>query len=376
MLAPMSTETYRIPLTEFLRDETFAPFDPRARPRGAWGLFETVNATGETGWVERMTPETEIEEIFVLTSGYLGDMARHDVWLEDDEALPLGDETARETAPPKVALDERFEHLRFFNLDPGLRLTGRHLFLLLLETDGEDCICFDSGLSSYEAEGLLRVAQLRFTEDLSWSDPAPFTIVAAPTLPHATFGSLFPKWEFPALEEGVTLTSAWALVFVEDESGGTEWVQRQTEPLEVHRLIGYLTWHLAHVEAYAVARWDDPEDRPAFPEPLRSGLGEEDAPDDPDGTDATSRDDEYDPTRRAGPLDPRVAALECLSLAPEDTAARTLLVGLGTDADGDPHVYLAYAARPSVDASTDIISEIEEIGLIRSCLRDLIDLQR
>ncbi|MDR2256387.1 MAG: hypothetical protein LBE25_10370 [Arthrobacter sp.] len=356
----------RVPLTAFLRGEVFPPFEADTVPVHAWGLFEAIDADGSLTWAERMTEGAEVESVFAQLSGYLGDLARHDVWLEDDEdfaPLPEGDLPEEEE---QLELDERFEALRFIDLDPGLRLTGRYLFLLLMDRDpGTDsnAVLFDRGLNGYEVEGLLRVAQLRFTETLSWSDPEPETIVPSAPPARGTFGEIFAGWSFPALERGVRLTSAWAVTQIEFPDGTVDWVERRTQPLEDDRLAGLLAWRVAHLEEYSVASWDDPDERPGFPSPFRLDEVEESF---------EGEEPDYDPTRRDGPLSQRIGRLECLSLEPGMIPVRTFLVALGTDADGDPHSYLAYAARPSWNESLDFFSDFEELGLLRSCLRDLL----
>lgn len=397
------SEFLRVPLPAFLRGETFPPFEAESLPRHAWGLFEAIDADGDLTWAERMTDSADVESLFAQLSGYLGDLVRHDTWLEDDEtsvpdavasgitaasgeeAEPEAPTNAREADAAEVELDARFDAMRFVDLDPGLRLTGRYVFMVLLEREeGHDssAVLFDRGLNAYEVEGLLRVAQLRFTETLSWSDPEPSIIVPADPPGRGTLGELFSGWSFPRLAPGVELSGCWTALLVETPDGESDWMERHTEPLEHDRLAGVLSWRLRHLEEYSVASWDDPDDRPGFPITMRFlGAAEEEAL----GLDELADEDAeellqaagmgpspYDPTRRDGPLDSRIADLQCFALADGESAVRAFMVGLGTDADGDPYTYLAYAARPSWNTSLDFFTDFEELGLLRSCLRDLL----
>lgn len=394
------SDLLRVPLTAFLRGETFPPFEAESLPRHAWGLFEAIDADGDLTWAERMTDSADVESLFAQLSGYLGDLVRHDTWLEDDETSVPDDVASAVTDLPgepgepeeepaeaaEVELDARFDAMRFVDLDPGLRLTGRYVFMVLLEREeGHDssAVLFDRGLNAYEVEGLLRVAQLRFTETLSWSDPEPSIIVPAELPDSGTLGQLFPGWAFPRMAPGVELSSCWTALLVETPEGESDWMERHTEPLEHDRLAGVLAWRLRHLEEYSVASWDEPDDRPGFPVTMRfmGSAAEEmeldadafpdDAEEDPLGIGGTGPA-AYDPTRRDGPLDPRIAGLECFALADGESAVRAFMVGLGTDTDGDPYTYLAYAARPSWNPSLDFFTDFEELGLLRSCLRDLL----
>lgn len=402
------SDLLRVPLTAFLRGETFPPFEAESLPRHAWGLFEAIDADGDLTWAERMTDAADVESLFAQLSGYLGDLVRHDTWLEDDETSMPDDAALADAGTPgqalaeedqaEVELDSRFDAMRFVDLDPGLRLTGRYVFMVLLaREEGQDssAVLFDRGLNAYEVEGLLRVAQLRFTETLSWSDPEPSIIVPADPPERGTLGGLFPGWSFPRLADGVELSSCWTALLVESPEGESDWMERHSEPLEHDRLAGVLAWRLRHLEEYSVASWDDPDDRPGFPTTMRfmgSAAGNVDADSEPFSGEfpegfpedlseetveellaiAAAGPGAYDPTRRDGALDARVASMECFALADGESAVRAFMVGLGTDADGDPYTYLAYAARPSWNPSLDFFSDFEELGLLRSCLRDLL----
>ena len=373
----------RVPLPEWFGDIPFFHLDEAVIPTDVWGMFEYLHESGEVTWCERATHNFDIHRVYSAVSTYLDSLEREGVGdrgqINAVAALSESDEHATSRSP----IDSRYGTLSFLGLDHG-RLTGRFVFLSIgyaaEDTAREDLLLdfFSPGLNEFEARGVLRLAELRFLNSLSWDtskEPEPEPSDTTDVTERISFSEIFESWQFPMLRTGVAVEGVWAIIesstgllSVEDE----EWHIRSSGDINVDRVFSVLSQRIDSLEESLVEEWEPPDDEDA---------DEGSTDDEPDGTeqDGTEPDEDEDdfifagsyPTARDAPLDPRIGGFTCDALPTGTYATRALLLALCRTDGGTVATYRAYAAAPGSGHEKPFISDFLELGLLRAGARDL-----
>ncbi len=381
-----TTRTDAVTLDTLLADFPLPALEPGQTPTQVWGYFETVDDDGDATWHERASEGADPATVYAEVSGYLAGLEAADVWFDDDELV--GDpEDDDESDVPEAPLDERFSSLSIGDFGAE-ELTGRFLLLVIsTDADGEPARdVYSPELSDEEVLGLLRLAQLRLTEQLTWDVPSPqaTALSEAPELVPLT--SLFPGWEFETVDDVANVTAVWALIETIDDEGTVTWVQRESDGLALGELLSLIAVRVTGTEERLLADWGlsdllaaeeeaggaDLSVVPGSPEEADdrddAGLLAEDSleDDDEDETDEID-DDELD---EFAPLDDRFEALQVAGLPAGATARRALLLVLAEE-DGASPRFALYGAAPEEELDYPYIDDIEELGLLRSQERRL-----
>ncbi|GAA1638651.1 MULTISPECIES: hypothetical protein [Brevibacterium] len=378
-------ESGRIPFGLFC-PEIIETVPPRFFPTTVWGYFETENADGETGWIERTSDGASYATILSQISGFLVETEAANAWVDDE--VPIDDDSAEDGEAQDRTLSQlsgdvlveeasaALSQLTVFPLPPGHEATGRYVALICdddpFESGNVELLTED--VSSELVEGLLRVAQARFAETLSFSpfddddeesdedEGSAGPSVTTPDAPDdslpgvTTFGELFAGWVFLPLPDDVDVSAVWSLILTTGSDGGIQRYTRRTPLLDENVLAGALARMVFEVEAGLLDSFDDDDDparltRETLPE--LSSL----VPDD-------------SPTR---PLDPRIATLATRALPAGETPIVASLLLFGTDRLGSSTVLCDWVTTPDAVAIGDVEYDgFEELGLARSALRDLL----
>lgn len=353
-----------LPLPTWFGGEPIPGVDPDLHPHTAWGMFEVIEEDGSLNWLERTTPGYDAEALLAQLSGYLGDIERTDRWTP---AFPEPLDVMENDEAEESGLDERFESLTFYGLRPDDRLTGRYVFMVIgqrADGDHESEVDLRSpGLAGPELEGILRLAQMRFIESLSWGDvgalPAEQVDDDFP-VDNSTLGDMLEGWGVPRLPADVTFGFAWAALELEDEDGLTTWVERLAGDFDSARLASALLLSIDRLQSLLMSEWDAPDDRPR-------GTS---LPDDEDDEDAGS---EASPINHDGPLPVALAQLGCRAVPAGWRIRRGMIYAPGLDREGHSRLYRAYSAAPESGVPAPYVNDYEELGLLRSALRSLLD---
>ncbi|RII42466.1 hypothetical protein DWB68_06865 [Galactobacter valiniphilus] len=385
-----TTRTDAVTLDTLLADFPLPALEPGQTPTQVWGYFETVDDDGDATWHERASEGADPSTVYAEVSGYLAGLEAADVWFDDDELV--GDpEDDDEADVPESPLDERFSSLSIGDFGDE-ELTGRFLLLVIsTDADGEPARdVYSPELSDEEVLGLLRLAQLRLTEQLAWDVPSPqaTALSEAPELVPLT--SLFPGWEFETVDDVANVTAVWALIETIDDEGTVTWVQRESDGLALGELLSLIAVRVTGTEERLLADWglsdllaaeeeaggadlsvvpgsleDDSDDRDDAV--LLADGAFADAEDTVEGSDEDELDDELD---EFAPLDDRFEALQVAGLPAGAVARRALLLVLAEE-DGASPRFALYGAAPEEELDYPYIDDIEELGLLRSQERRL-----
>ena len=110
-------------------------------------------------------------------------------------------------------------------------------------------------LSDEEVLGLLRLAQLRLTEQLAWDVPSPQATALSDAPELVPLTSLFPGWEFETVDDVANVTAVWALIETIDDEGTVTWVQRESDGLALGELLSLIAVRVTGTEERLLADW-------------------------------------------------------------------------------------------------------------------------
>ena len=368
----------RIPLKEFFGSRPLGSASAGGSVRHAWCTAEVIGADGTRSWIERTTADIYLNELFSLLNGLLGDLDREQYWYEADEAQPFPPVVPKSQADVvgQVSVSTLLASYpgAFFPPADNDRLTGRFVMILLREAvdeQDEDASVVVQGLGDHELAGVLRIAQLRFTESYSWDDAEPEVTVQVDPPAMTTVGQLMPGWNGPAIGDEVSLHEACLILEVQDSTDDIAWHIRLTPQADEFRMAGLLAWQIASQEEWIVSTWDGPDERPVGAHSLMVAADEAStaAPADP-GISGTTEDD-GEPVATA-PLDPRLAALTCRSLPPGSSALRCVLLAVGLTAQGERWIEFGELSPPDWPRGQEVFGGYEWLGTLRSALRALV----
>ncbi|QZE26250.1 hypothetical protein K4X33_03040 [Brevibacterium casei] len=227
--SPVDHDSEWIPFGLF-RPDIIESVPPKFFPTMVWGYFETEDEDGETGWIERTTEGASYATILSQIAGFLVETESANAWVDDDVDEETDGTSA--DAPVNSTLSDlsgdvlveeasaALSRLKIYPLPEGHEPTGRYVAILCDDDPFEsgNVELLNEDVSSELIEGLLRVAQMRFAETLSFSPfddeaddagasagDARTTAAAAestgpaaevPPPPVTTFGDLFAGWAF------------------------------------------------------------------------------------------------------------------------------------------------------------------------------------
>ncbi|MCM1013864.1 MULTISPECIES: hypothetical protein [unclassified Brevibacterium] len=369
-------ESERIPFG-LLCPEIIESVPPRFFPTAVWGYFETENADGETGWIERTSDGASYATILSQISGFLVETEAANAWVDDE--VPVDDDDADDPDVPIAPVSSgdvlvaeasaALSNLMVYPFPDGHEATGRYVALICdddpFESGNVELLTED--VSSDLVEGLLRVARARFAETFSFSPfddddeesednegSADSPVTSLPDV--TTFGELFAGWVFLPLPEDADVSAVWSLLLATDSDGGIQRYTRRTPLLDENVLAGALARMTFEVEARLLDSFDDDDDPTRL---MRETLPE-----------LSSLVPDDSPTR---PLDPRVATLATRALPAGETPIAASLLLFGTDRLGSSTVLCDWVTTPDAVAIGDEeFDGFEELGLLRSALRDLL----
>ncbi|MDR2255963.1 MAG: hypothetical protein LBE25_08215 [Arthrobacter sp.] len=388
-----TTQTDAVTLETLLADFPLPALEPGQTPTQVWGYFETVDDDGDATWHERASESADAATVYAEISGYLAGLEAADVWFDDDELVGDPDDDD-EADVPEVPLDSRFAGLSIGDFGPE-ELTGRFLMLVIsTDADGEPARdVYSPELSDEEVLGLLRLAQLRLTEQLTWDVPAPQATALSESPELVPFASLFPGWEFETVDDVAEVKAVWALIETIDDEGTVAWVQRESEGLALGELLSLVAVRVTGTEERLLADWglsdllaaeeEDGVDLSLVPAADLAALAAGDLEDDRDDAELLAEDalgeeleddddldDIDDELDEFAPLDDRFEALQVAGLPAGSVARRALLLVLAEE-DGASPRFALYGAAPEEELEYPYIDDIEELGLLRSQERRL-----
>ena len=388
--SPVDHDSEWIPFGLF-RPDIIESVPPKFFPTMVWGYFETEDEDGETGWIERTTEGASYATILSQIAGFLVETESANAWVDDH--VDAEDDGEEGGAPVNSTLSDlsgdvlveeasaALSRLKIYPLPDGHEPTGRYVAIICDDDPFEsgNVELLNEDVSSELIEGLLRVAQMRFAETLSFSPfdddvddagtltggdrgPAaapeptgPATEALSP--PITTFGDLFAGWAFLPLPADVDVSAVWSLILTSDADDVIRWYTRRTPLLDENLLTGALARAAFELELELIDSFDEDDDEP-------SRLTRETLPD------LSSLVPDDSPT---GPLDPRVGALATRALPEGETPIVADLLLFGTDQLGTSSVVSIRELTTDTVALGDAeLDGFEELGLIRSALRDIL----
>ncbi len=387
--SPVDHDSEWIPFGLF-RPDIIESVPPKFFPTMVWGYFETEDEDGETGWIERTTEGASYATILSQIAGFLVETESANAWVDDDVDEETDGTSA--DAPVNSTLSDlsgdvlveeasaALSRLKIYPLPEGHEPTGRYVAILCDDDPFEsgNVELLNEDVSSELIEGLLRVAQMRFAETLSFSPfdddvddagapagDARTTAAAAeptgpateaPPPPVTTFGDLFAGWAFLPLPADVDVSAVWSLILTNDADDVIRWYTRRTPLLDENLLTGVLARTAFELELGLIDSFDEDDEasrltRETLPE--LSTLVPADSP--------------------TGPLDPRVGALATRALPEGETLIVANLFLFGTDQLGTSSVVSVRELTTDTVVLGDAeLDGFEELGLIRSALRDIL----